>query len=258
MSTHALFRVNSNYSGAPSPPPNITNTKIHMYRTTEVHPALWYLDWVLLVFFLCELVFRFLICPDKVKFFKSKMNIIDILSVFPAMILALVDLRHARHGDGQGSIQVKVVLSIVNSLRVLRLYKLVKNIRSLRILLLALQASVKELILLCVLVFMGSAIFACSVYFAEFHVDGNFNDIPRGFWWAIITMTTVGYGDTLPESFGGRVVGGMCALAGVLVIGLPVPIIASKFNFYYSYARALIEKEKVQLKRERRKSTVNW
>ncbi|ROT67312.1 Potassium voltage-gated channel protein Shaw [Penaeus vannamei] len=76
----------------------------------------------------------------------------------------------------------------------------------------------------------------------------DFKSIPEGLWWAIVTMTTVGYGDMVPRTYVGMVVGALCAIAGVLTISLPVPVIVSNFSMFYSHTQA---RSKLPKKRRR-------
>ncbi len=57
-----------------------------------------------------------------------------------------------------------------------------------------------EISLLLLLIIVGMLIFSTMIYFAEFHQGDNFQNIPIGYWWSIVTMTTVGYGDKHPDS----------------------------------------------------------
>ena len=89
---------------------------------------------------------------------------------------------------------------------------------------------------------LGIIIFASLVYYAERIAPNPHNDfksIPLGLWWALVTMTTVGYGDMVPKTYLGMFVGALCALGGVLTVALPVPVIVSNFEMYYSHTQVL-------------------
>jgi len=92
----------------------------------------------------------------------------------------------------------------------------------------------RELGLLIFFLFICVVLFSSAIYFAETPGGSQFSSIPDAFWWAVVTMTTVGYGDMFPVSAWGKLVGSLCAIAGVLTIALPVPVIVSNFNYFYN------------------------
>ncbi|KAF7639272.1 Ion_trans domain-containing protein [Meloidogyne graminicola] len=126
------------------------------------------------------------------------------------------------------------VLRIVRLVRVFRIFKLSRHFTGLQVLGKTFRASIQEFFLL--IFFMGIALvlFSSGVYFAEQGEPGTkFTSIPATFWFVLATMTTVGYGDLVPNGVYGKIVGSCCALIGVLTLALPVPIIVANFKRFY-------------------------
>ena len=170
------------------------------------------------------------------------MNIIDLVAIFPYFITLGTELvqqqeqQSATGGGGQNGQQAMslAILRVIRLVRVFRIFKLSRHSKGLQILGKTLQASMRELGLLIFFLFIGVILFSSAVYFAEADDDDSlFPSIPDAFWWAVVTMTTVGYGDMYPMTVGGKIVGSLCAIAGVLTIALPVPVIVSNFNYFY-------------------------
>lgn len=78
-------------------------------------------------------------------------------------------------------------------------------------------------------------IFGYVMFVAEFFQNSSISNVFMGMYWALITLTTVGYGDYVPETIFGHVIAGACAVCGVIVIALPVGVIASSFSTFYNY-----------------------
>ena len=77
--------------------------------------------------------------------------------------------------------------------------------------------------------------FGSLVFYMEFdHENVQIKNIPEGIWFAIITMTTVGYGDVVPVTNMGKVTGACCAIMGILCMSFPVPVFVSHFNYLYN------------------------
>ncbi|KAK0132188.1 Potassium voltage-gated channel subfamily A member 5 [Merluccius polli] len=188
------------------------------------------------IWFTFELIVRFFACPSKSEFSKTVMNIIDIMSIMPYFITVgteLAEQQGQEHQNGQQAMSL-AILRVIRLVRVFRIFKLSRHSKGLQILGQTLKASMRELGLLIFFLFIGVILFSSAVYFAEAdEPESHFSSIPDAFWWAVVTMTTVGYGDMRPVTVGGKIVGSLCAIAGVLTIALPVPVIVSNFNYFY-------------------------
>uniref|UniRef100_A0A3Q4AJF2 BTB domain-containing protein n=1 Tax=Mola mola TaxID=94237 RepID=A0A3Q4AJF2_MOLML len=212
-----------------------------------------YVEGVCVIWFTIEVMLRVIFCPDKAEFFRSALNIIDFVAIVPFYLEVAL--------SGLSSKTAKDVLSflrVVRFVRILRIFKLTRHFVGLRVLGHTLRASTNEFLLLIIFLALGVLIFATMIYYAErigadpddptAAAHTNFKNIPIGFWWAVVTMTTLGYGDMYPETWSGMLVGALCALAGVLTIAMPVPVIVNNFGMYYSLAMA---KQKLPKKRNK-------
>ncbi|XP_067387048.1 potassium voltage-gated channel subfamily A member 6-like [Emydura macquarii macquarii] len=198
-----------------------------------------------IIWFSFELLVRFFACPSKPEFSRNIMNIIDIVAIIPYFITLGTELAHEQqqpgaagttsaNNGGQQQAMSLAILRVIRLVRVFRIFKLSRHSKGLQILGQTLKASMRELGLLIFFLFIGVILFSSAVYFAETDdPDSSFTSIPDAFWWAVVTMTTVGYGDMYPMTIGGKIVGSLCAIAGVLTIALPVPVIVSNFNYFY-------------------------
>ncbi|KAJ7329121.1 hypothetical protein JRQ81_015295 [Phrynocephalus forsythii] len=197
-----------------------------------------------IIWFSFELLVRFFACPSKPEFSRNIMNIIDIVAIIPYFITLGTELAQEQqekeqpgstgNNGGQQQAMSLAILRVIRLVRVFRIFKLSRHSKGLQILGQTLKASMRELGLLIFFLFIGVILFSSAVYFAETDdPDSLFTSIPDAFWWAVVTMTTVGYGDMYPMTIGGKIVGSLCAIAGVLTIALPVPVIVSNFNYFY-------------------------
>ncbi|KAL8625086.1 hypothetical protein ACOMHN_030721 [Nucella lapillus] len=210
-------------------------------KETEPHEAFFYIECASNAWFTFEIIIRFVVAPSKCEFMKAPVNIIDVVATL-SFYLDFMLTKLKRESD---------MLEFFSIIRIMRLCKLTRHSAGLKILIHTFKASAKELILLIFFLVLGIVIFAALIYYAEriqYNPENDFESIPKGLWWAIVTMTTVGYGDMAPKTYVGMFVGALCALAGVLTIALPVPVIVSNFALFYSHTQA---RSKLPKKRRR-------
>lgn len=228
-------------------------TEILVVKEVETEPVLTYIEGVCVFWFTLEFIVRITCCPDKLVFVKNLLNIIDFVAILPFYVeVGLSGLSSKAARDVLG------FLRVVRFVRILRIFKLTRHFVGLRVLGHTLRASTNEFLLLIIFLALGVLIFATMIYYAE-RIGAkssdptgsnhtHFKNIPIGFWWAVVTMTTLGYGDMYPQTWSGMLVGALCALAGVLTIAMPVPVIVNNFGMYYSLAMA---KQKLPKKKKK-------
>ncbi|XP_051547261.1 potassium voltage-gated channel subfamily D member 2-like isoform X1 [Myxocyprinus asiaticus] len=198
--------------------------------------AFFCLDTACVMIFTVEYLLRLIAAPSRYKFVKSVMSIIDVVAIMPYYIgLVMTD-----NEDVSGAF---VTLRVF---RVFRIFKFSRHSAGLRILGYTLKSCASELGFLLFSLTMAIIIFATVMFYAEKGSSASkFTSIPAAFWYTIVTMTTLGYGDMVPKTIMGKIFGSICSLSGVLVIALPVPVIVSNFSrIYHQSQRA--EKRRAQ------------
>jgi len=177
--------------------------------------------------FVVEYVARIWVCVERpglkfhhpvwgrLRYMITLMAVIDLVVLLPFFLALLggVDLRFLR------------------VLRLLRVFRLTRYSSALRLLTDVLKDEAANIGAALFILMMMVILSASLVYLAEFHVQPNvFGSIPDALWWAVITMTSIGYGDVVPITTVGKIFGAAIGIISVGMVALPTGIIASGFN----------------------------
>ena len=175
-------------------------------------------EWVFTILFTIEYGMRLLCVSRPASYAKSFFGIVDLLSILPTYLSVLVEGAH--------------VLSVVRMLRILRIFrvlKLVTYVRESEALFLALMASRRKIAVFVFGVVTLVTIFGALMYFIE-GPEGGFTSIPRGVYWAIVTLTMVGYGDIAPTTDWGQAVASVIMIMGYGIIAVPTGIVTAELT----------------------------
>lgn len=208
----------------------------------------WVTELVVTLVFTIEYMIRFWATPHtKCKFICQPLNVIDVFAILPFYVSLII---YMVHGPAEGG-PVEQVMRLLRSLRLLRVLRLGKYSEDLKYMSEALARSTHFFVILAFLLMGLTLAFSslvwifergewdkkkgCFVRPGESHFSGcsPFDSVPQSSWWAIVTLSTVGYGEVFPLSAGGRVVAGFAMFCGILAVALPTAVLGVEFVRHY-------------------------
>ncbi|XP_046559712.1 potassium voltage-gated channel protein egl-36-like [Haliotis rubra] len=204
------------------------------FFTTRPFLFLSHIDLVLAVIFTIEFAVRFITCPRKCNFLRSLLNMID--------LLFLLCKWPSYYMEGYACVLnstnmlMYIVLKGLTFSRIFRLFRIGRSCQGFKVMLVALKSSSGELCLMVGSFICVTLMFAVLAFLSELR-EATFSNVLSAWWWAVVTMTTVGYGDIYPVSATGQVIASMCAVTGMVILTLPIAIIGTNFAEYYSVNR---------------------
>uniref|UniRef100_A0A914H3H6 BTB domain-containing protein n=1 Tax=Globodera rostochiensis TaxID=31243 RepID=A0A914H3H6_GLORO len=168
--------------------------------------------------------------PRKLRFALKPLNLVDLLAILPfylELMLTMFGVDDKKLRDLRWAF---LVVRILRVLRVIRIIKLGRFSSGLQTFGMTLQRSQKQLQMMAIVLLTGVVFFSTMIYFLEKdEISTPFVSIPAAYWWCIVTMTTVGYGDVVPATTMGKVIASAAIMSGVLVLALPITIIVDNF-----------------------------
>eukprot|EP00760_Papus_ankaliazontas_P032636 PhM_4_TR5916/c0_g1_i1/m.61887/K04886/KCNB2; potassium voltage-gated channel Shab-related subfamily B member 2 len=202
------------------------------------HIVLSLLELLCVIFFTIEYVAKVGVAKNRWRFVRQPMSLLDLLTVVPVYVSML--------SSGASSASALVALRIVRLTRVFRVFKLSSFNKDVGLVFTTLAAAKNALVLLVFLFVISLTIFSSLIFFSEtqnasfdedarewVNKDGSvssFQSIAGTMWWCIATITTVGYGDSVPETRASQTIAALTMCVGVFVIAFPVMIFGNTFE----------------------------
>lgn len=192
---------------------------------------LYNIEWFFTIIFTIEYLLRMLCVKSKTKYAISLFGIVDLLAIMPTYLSLFLP----------GS-QFLLVIRILRVLRIFRILKLVKFLDEAELLVSAMKASRRKITVFLFTVLTLVVILGSLMYLIEGEENG-FTSIPFSIYWAIVTLTTVGYGDVVPKTPLGITLSSVIMIIGYSIIAVPTGIVTAEISF-----ASIEEREKKRLK----------
>lgn len=176
------------------------------------------LEWFFTILFSIEYILRMLTLEKPMKYALSFLGLIDLLAILPSFLSLFV-----------AGTQSLMVLRALRLLRIFRIFKLTHFLGEIRFLRYAIRASLNKITIFMLVVFTIVIILGSMMYLIEKGQNG-FNSIPDSIYWAIVTITTVGYGDISPVTPLGKLFASVIMFIGYAIIAVPTGIVTSEMT----------------------------
>ena len=173
-------------------------------------------EWIITILFSLEYITRIYAVDKSWKYIFSFYGIIDLISVLPTFISLIIPGTHS--------------LIVIRALRLLRIFRILKVTRYMnagKILVSALKASRVKISVFLFTIITVIIIIGTLMYLIEGEA-GGFTSIPKSIYWAVVTLTTVGYGDITPQTAFGQFVSGLVMILGYSIIAVPTGIVTAE------------------------------
>ncbi|XP_035526339.1 potassium voltage-gated channel subfamily V member 2 [Morone saxatilis] len=206
-----------------------------------------YMEWVeiaSILFFTMEYFLRLLTTSNIKHFVKSALNFVDVVAVMPYFIQILFEAFVMDSEDVGAKEDLKTmarvskvskVLKVVKLMRIFRILKLARHSTGMRAFGFTIRQCSEQVCCLFLFIAMGIFTFSALMHSVEVDQPGTpFSSIPDAWWWAAVSISTVGYGDVVPISYLGRCVAFGCISFGIILNGMPISILFNKFSDYYA------------------------
>jgi len=181
------------------------------------HAYFLYTEWIITLLFSVEYILRIWVVKKPWRYISSFYGLVDLLSILP-LYLSLVFA---------GS-QSFAIIRALRLMRVFRVFKLGHHLNQGRIILFSVRKSLPKIAVFLYFVILMVIVFGSIMYLIEGGTNERFDSIPRSIYWAIVTLTTVGYGDISPQTPLGQFLASIVMILGYAVIAVPTGIISAE------------------------------
>jgi voltage-gated potassium channel len=175
-------------------------------------------EWFFTLLFTVEYLLRLFCVQRPMLYARSFFGLVDLLAILPTYLSIILP-------GGQ----YFIIIRVLRLLRIFRVFKLVQFLSEARLLLGALRASIRKIAVFLCTVLSLVMIFGALMYVVEGAANG-FTSIPRSIYWAIVTMTTVGYGDISPQTDLGQALAALIMIIGYGIIAVPTGIVTVELS----------------------------